>query len=44
LKNKILKLLKIILVSVINLQILYVLDIPVGECEKETPFEEETRP
>jgi len=43
-KNKILKLLKFILVSGTNLQILYVLDRPVGQFEKETPFEEETRP
>jgi len=34
--------LKIILLSVINSQILYVLDRPVGQFEKETPFEEET--
>jgi hypothetical protein len=34
-------LLKIIFVSGINLQILYVLNRPVGQFEKETPFEEE---
>jgi hypothetical protein len=36
--------LKIILVSGISLQMLYVLDRAVSQFEKETPLEEETRP